>query len=341
MEGNQWGRIYQRVLRITQTRSSSACLLIARHLVWGEAMHLSRIRVAMALSLALLVASACAEGPGGRPGQSDGQNQATQSLIVSAKDFSRSRFEDSTNVTNRWFPLKPGTQYVYTGHAFDDGERIRRRVVSTVTDLTKVVAGVEVRVVWDRDYDDKELVEAELAFFAQDAAGNVWLLGEYPEEYDDGELEKAPAWIEGIKGARAGLAMKAEPGRPGTASYAQGFAPAPLYWDDRARVYKTGVRTCVPVDCYDNVLVMEEFERRKPGAFQLKYYAPDVGGVRVGWRGPKEEEKETLVLANLVQLKESDMAIVRREALALEKRAYKVSNDVYGRTEPILQDATA
>jgi hypothetical protein len=311
------------------------------HLVWREAMHLSHIRVATALALVPLVASACAEDPGGRPGQSDGPNKAQQSLIVSAKDFSRSRFEDSTNVTNRWFPLKPGTQYVYTGHAFDDGERIRRRVVSTVTDLTKVVAGVEVRVVWDRDYDDKELVEAELAFFAQDAAGNVWLLGEYPEEYDDGELEKAPAWIEGIKGARAGLAMKAEPGRPGTASYAQGFAPAPLYWDDRARVYKTGVRTCVPVDCYDNVLVMEEFERRKPGAFQLKYYAPDVGGVRVGWRGPEEEEKETLVLTDLVQLKESDLAIVRRKALALEKRAYKVSNDVYGLTEAIQHNGTA
>jgi hypothetical protein len=135
--------------------------------------------------------------------------------------------------------------------------------------------------------------------------------------------------------------MKAEPNRPGTQSYAQGFAPAPLYWDDRARVYKTGVRTCVPVDCYDNVLVMEEFERRKPGAFQLKYYAPDVGGVRVGWRGPKEEEKETLVLSDLKQLTPDAMAKVRKEALALEKRAYKISKDVYGRTESIQQDGTA
>jgi hypothetical protein len=304
-------------------------------------MQLSRIRVATALALVLLVASACGEDPGGKAGQNDRPNKDPQSRIVSAKDFSRSRFEDSTNITNRWFPLQPGTQYVYTGHAFDDGERVRRRVVSTVTDLTKVVAGVEVRVVWDRDYDNDELVEAELAFFAQDAAGNVWLLGEYPEEYEDGEFEKAPAWIEGIKGARAGLAMKAEPDRLGKASYAQGFAPAPLYWDDRARVYKTGVRTCVPVDCYDNVLVMEEFERRKPGAFQLKYYAPDVGGVRVGWRGSKEEEKETLVLADLEQLNESDLAKVRRKALALEKHAYKISKDVYGLTEPIEQDKAA
>jgi hypothetical protein len=291
------------------------------------------VRVLIVVML-LLVTTACAGGSQGRSSSSVGQHQPPAFLIVSAKDFSRSRFDDSTNVTNRWFPLKPGTQYIYEGHATDDGERLQRRVVFTVTDLTKVVAGVRTVVAWDRDYDDGELIESELAFFAQDTGGNVWHLGQYPEEYEDGKLVKAPAWIEGIKGARAGLAMKAEP-QPEAKSYAQGFAPAPLYWDDRARVYKLEQRTCVPVDCYDNVLVMEEFERRKPGAFQLKYYAPGVGGVRVGWRGPKEEEKETLVLADLVHLTHDEMDKVRRKALALEARAYKISKDVYGLTEAI------
>jgi hypothetical protein len=277
----------------------------------------------------LLAASACAEAPGG----SAEEGGSALPSIVSAKDFARSRFEDSTNVTNTWFPLKPGMQYVYEGYAFDDGERLRRRVVFTVTDLTKVVGGVPSVVAWDRDYDDGELIESELAFFAQDTEGNVWHLGQYPEEYENGRFVKAPAWIEGIKGARAGLAMKANPS-PDAPDYAQGFAPAPLFWDDRARVFKTDVRTCVPVGCYDDVLVMEEFERRKPGAFQLKYYARGVGGVRVGWRGPKEEEKEELTLVELVRLDEKEMAEVRRAALALERRAYRISKDVYGRTPP-------
>jgi hypothetical protein len=294
-------------------------------------MRLPRVLIGAML---LLVTTACAGGSEGRSSSSAGQHQPPAFLIVSAKDFSRSRFDDSTNVTNRWFPLKPGTQYIYEGHATDDGERLQRRVVFTVTDLTKVVAGVRTVVAWDRDYDDGELIESELAFFAQDTGGNVWHLGQYPEEYEGGRFAKAPAWIEGIKGARAGLAMKAEP-RPGALSYAQGFAPAPLYWDDRARVYKTDQRTCVPVNCYDNVLVMEEFEQRKPGAFQLKYYAPGVGGVRVGWRGPKEEEKETLVLADLVHLSKDGLAKVRRKALALESRAYRISKDVYGQTDAI------
>jgi hypothetical protein len=42
----------------------------------------------------------------------------------------------------------------------------------------------------------------------------------------------------------------------------------------------------VPGNCYDDVLVIEEFERNKPGIFQLKYYAPGVGEVRAGWRRP-------------------------------------------------------
>jgi hypothetical protein len=296
-------------------------------------MHSQRVPVAIGVTL-LLMATACGGGAeGGSAGNGDRSQPAK--LVLSAKDFDRSRFDDdSTKVTNRWFPLEPGTQYVYEGSALDDGERLKRRVVFTVTDLTKVVAGVRTVVAWDRDYDDGELIESELAFFAQDTAGNVWHLGQYPEEYEEGKLVKAPAWLEGIAGARAGLAMKAEP-QPEAKSYAQGFAPAPLYWDDRARVYKMDQRTCVPVECYDNVLVMEEFERRKPGAFQLKYYAPGVGGIRVGWRGPKEEEKETLVLTDLVHLTKNGLADVRREALALEKRAYKISKDVYGRTTPI------
>ena len=299
-------------------------------------MHLSPVRVAVA-GLLLFAAAGCSEGPGQSTGKKTGQIDPGHSNVVSAKDFSLSRFSDSTDVTNKWFPLRPGTQFFFKGHAIDEGERLQRRVVMTVTDLTKFIADVRTVVVWDRDYDDGELIESEIAFFAQDTSGNVWQLGEYPEEYEDGKLDKAPAWLEGVNGARAGLAMKAEP-RLGAPSYAQGFAPAPIFWGDRARVYRMDQETCVPVDCYSDVLVMEEFELRKPGAFQLKFYAPDVGIVRVGWRGPKEEEKETLVLNRLKHLSENEMGEVRREALALDRRAYKVRKDVYGATEPIAHD---
>ncbi|MGH3342736.1 MAG: hypothetical protein ACRDPK_07620 [Carbonactinosporaceae bacterium] len=252
---------------------------------------------------------------------------------ISAGDFDPATFDDSTTVDNRWFPLTPGTQFAYEGASSEDGKRLAHRVVFTVTDLTKVIDGVRAVVAWDRDYTEGELVETEIAMFAEDNDGNVWHLGQYPEEYEDGEFDAAPAWIHGLKGAHAGIAMKAQP-ELGSPDYAQGYAPPPINWIDRARVYKKGARTCVPQDCYDNVLVTEEFEVDKPDAFQLKYYAPGVGNVRVGWRGSKEEDKEVLELVRLTQLGPRQMADVRAAVLRLEDRAYRISEDVYARTPP-------
>jgi hypothetical protein len=126
--------------------------------------------------------------------------------------------------------------------------------------------------------------------------------------------------------------MLAEP-RLDTPDYAQGYAPPPVDFTDRARVYKMGQQTCVPVDCYKNVLVTEEFNPDEPGAYQLKYYAPGVGNVRVGWRGEKEEEKETLELVDYQHLSPEALAKVRRAAMEMDRRAYERS-EVYRETPP-------
>src|SRR3712207_7743664 len=57
----------------------------------------------------------------------------------SKADFKRAQFDNSTSITNRWMPLKPGTQRIYEGTAILEGEKTRsaRRVVSTVTDRSE------------------------------------------------------------------------------------------------------------------------------------------------------------------------------------------------------------
>jgi hypothetical protein len=293
-----------------------------------------RIVVIFIAWLAMLAAAACAT-QSAKQGAQDGSEgaQAEPPLTGSAGDFERAQFDDPTNIDNKWLPLKPGTQFVYEGSAIVEGEgRQSRRVVTIVTDLTKVIAGVRALVIWERDFTAGKLNEPELAFFAQDNAGNVWLLGEYPEEYEDGKFDKAPAWINGQGGARAGIAVKAEQ-RLGAPSYAQGYAPPPVGFDDRARVYKMNQQTCVPVDCYENVLVTEEFNPSEPGAYQLKYYAPDVGNVRVGWRGEKEEERETLELVLYQLLSPEALAEARKVAMEVDRRAYERS-EVYRETPP-------
>jgi hypothetical protein len=156
-------------------------------------------------------------------------------------------------------------------------------------------------------------------------------LHEYPEEYEDGEFVGAPdTWIAGLAGARPGIMMRAYP-RLGTPSYFQGLVPK-IEFADRARVYKAGEKTCVPVGCFEDVLVIDEWDPHEPDAHQLKYYAAGVGLIRVGWRGAKEEEKETLELTKVTRLDSAALAEVREEARKLEERAHAVQKELYGQT---------
>jgi hypothetical protein len=298
-------------------------------------MRRSRTRFALVtavLAMALPLA-ACGGDSGGEGGIEVASATTVNRPVKQAveTDYDRNKFSKSTTIDNRWTPLKPGAQFVTEGEATVDGERIRRRVVFTVTDLTKVVDGVRSVVIWDRDYNNDVLVEAELAYFAQDDDGNVWQMGQYPEEYEDGKLVGTPAWIAGLEGAKPGLLMRADP-RLGTSDYSQGWGPAVEY-ADRAKVLKMDQKTCVTLGCYEDVLLTQEWDEADPAAKQLKYYAPDVGNVRIGWSG-KDEEKETMVLTRLGHLDAGELAQAREEATKLERNAFKVLKDLFGKTEP-------
>lgn len=244
-------------------------------------------------------------------------------------DFSQVKFDHPTDINHKWFPLVPGTRYVFTGETEEGGKSFPHSIVYTVTDLTKVIANVRTVVVYIEDYNDNQLVEAEIAFYAQDNDGNVWFLGEYPEVYELGQLVEAPCWIHGFKGAQAGIVMKANP-QPGQPSYAQGWGPA-VDWSDRGRVVDIGQKVCTKDTCYEDVLVTEEFSLSEPNAFQIKYYAPGIGNIRVGWRG-EDATHETLELVEFTKLSLEALAEVRSTALALEQSALKNSKEVYAQT---------
>jgi hypothetical protein len=306
-----------------------------------------RLRTPRPFAIALLVlllglVSACGGSASGNPSSTatasetapDATTAGTEVSAgpISAKDYDPSLFDDTSHIVdNEWFPLVPGTHYVWEGRAFDDeGQRIDRRVEFIVTDLTKVIDGVRAVVGWDRDFNDGKMGESELIFYAQDAAGNVWHLGELVEHWDSRELDGARAWfVDSPEGARAGVQMLADP-MVGD-RYSQGFSPPPWFWDDRARVSNVGARTCVPVDCFDDAIITEEFEPRFPGAFQLKYFASGVGGIRVGWRGD-DEEQEVMALTKFHQLGPEALAKVRARVLEQEARAY-----AYAQTEAATQ----
>ena len=302
-------------------------------MIGGSALARRGARGVAGVGLALVLSATSCNDDGAAPARGSDPSPSAAAAPITADDFEAMGFAHPAEVTNRWLPLTPGTEWSFEGHALDEGERISRGVVITVTDLTKVIDGVATRVVWERDYTDGEAEEIELSFYAQDDAGNVWLMGEYPEEYDGKEIVKAPVWLGGLRDALPGIIMLADP-HPGMDDYAEGWGPE-VHWNDRAFPYQEGQHVCVPVDCYDGVLVIDEFNPGEPGAHQLKYYAAGVGGIRVGWRGPKEEEQEELELVSLRHLTATQLAAVNEQALEQDARGYDTSPDVYGQTDPI------
>jgi len=255
------------------------------------------------------------------------------------ENFDGDNFDNSTTINNQWLPLQPGTKLVYEGVTDDNGQSVPHRLIITVTDLTKVIDGVPSVITWDLDYSSNELVEAELAFFAQDDDGAVWRMGEHPEDYEAGKFVEASTWFSGIEDARAGIEMLTEP-QVGAPSYSQGWAPG-VDFTDRAQVSQVVQKVCIPVDCYENVLVIDESSKAEPDAHQFKYFASGVGNIKVDWKGA-DQTHETLELVEIVHLSSEAMAEVRTQAVELEKHAYEVSPDVYGKTAPLkLPDGTS
>lgn len=247
-------------------------------------------------------------------------------------DFDPNDFSNPTVIDNQWFPLQPGTQLIYEGVTQEGEEAIPHQIIMTVTDLTKEVAGVRSVVMWDRDFSDGALEEAEIALFAQADDGTVWHFGQYPEVYENGELIETPAWFAGYADAQPGITIKAEP-EIGGSSYSQGWGPA-VGWTDRARAVRFEDQVCVATGCYDGVLVTEETAREEQGAFQLKYYAPGIGNIKVNWSGT-DTKKEVLELVEIKQLTTEEMAAARAAALELEANAYANVPEVYGETAPM------
>src|SRR3954447_21131825 len=86
----------------------------------------------------------------------------------------------TARVDNPWFPLRPGTTYVYRG--VKDGEPVRDIV--TVTHRIRKIRDAPCVVVSDRLYARGRLAERTTDWYSQDARGNVWYFGESTAELD-------------------------------------------------------------------------------------------------------------------------------------------------------------
>jgi hypothetical protein len=290
-----------------------------------------RAPIQLALLVVGLVATSCDWNPAGPP-SSDLSVAKDPDDFCQVNRFDARTFSHPTRIDNRFLPMVPGMQLILKGQANRGAGERPHLVVFTVTDLTKRINGVRTVVIWDRDIDQGQLTESELAFFAQDDGGNVWNVGEYPEEYEDGKFAGAPStWIAGVARAKAGIHMRGHPGL-GRPRYLQGSSPD-IDFLDCAKVVRRQLRICVPGNCYEHVLVTDENSPLEPeSGHQRKFHAPGVGIIKVAAVG--DPEAETLALVKIVRLSPRELEEVSERVLLLERRAYRIS-EVYRHTPPV------
>jgi hypothetical protein len=189
-------------------------------------------------------------------------------LPVGAEPVELDPADFTAEIDNPYWPMRPGSRWVYREGA--------QRVEVTVTRRTKRIMGIEARVVHDVVTEDGELVEDTYDWYAQDADGNVWYLGEDTKEYEGGEVASTEgSWEAGVDGAQAGILLPGEP-EPGL-SYRQEYYEGEA--EDAAEVLSVDEHVRVPFGTFDDVLQTKDFTPLEPDLVEHKFYAKGVGPI--------------------------------------------------------------
>ena len=238
----------------------------------------ARRSLATAVTLVALAVGVSACGGGGddstasettaNPGtaaSTGGLPQGSEKVTLDPADF-------TTRIDNPYWPMRPGSRWVY--REFHPGGTTER-VVVTVTNRTKRVAnGVEARVVRDVVSENGVPTEVTSDWYAQDADGNIWYMGEATTEYVDGKPKTTEGSFEaGVDGAQPGIALPADP-KPGL-TYRQEYYEGEA--EDQAVVIATDEQAQPPFGHYRNVLMTKDVNPLEPRVLEFKFYGRGVG----------------------------------------------------------------
>jgi hypothetical protein len=227
-----------------------------------------RGQVAAAVLAAVTVAGCGGGGSGSdKSASTSGLPQGGETVKLDPKDF-------SATIDNPWWPMKPGSRWVYRE---TDSEGSVQRVVVTVTSKTKRMGnGIEARVVHDAVTEDGKPVEITNDWYAQDADGNLWYMGEDTTEYEGGKPKSTAGSFEaGVHGAQPGVILPAHPkaGQTYRQEYSKGVA------EDNGAIVSTDEQAEVPAGHYQPALMTRDSNPLEPKNLEFKFYARGVGPV--------------------------------------------------------------
>jgi hypothetical protein len=252
---------------------------------------MNRTPIVLALAASAALVAGCGSSDKPAPKQAAVANPSAGSKPASAEPPYNPKIDPAnftTRITNRYWPLKPGTKWVYNGTK--DGAP--ERVDVAVTNKKKRVLGVDCVVVSDVVTSNYTLVEKTTDWYAQDKAGNIWYFGEDTKEYKNGVVTSTQGtWEAGVDNAKPGIAVHGNPKR-GT-FYRQEYRPGIA--EDKARVLSTKTTQKVPAGTFRGVLETYDIDPLNPDKKEHKWYAPGVGPVRVIRFGSAHQEEIKLV----------------------------------------------
>jgi hypothetical protein len=215
-----------------------------------------------AVALTAVALGAC----GGGDGSSSALPTGTEHTSLDPANF-------MTEIDNPYWPMKPGSRWIYRE---TDNEGAVRRDVETVTNQTKAIAGIQARVVHDVVSENGEVIEDTFDWYAQDADGNVWYLGEDTKEFENGKLKTTEgSWEAGMDGAEPGVIVPAKP-QPGVSyreEYYKGHA------EDGAEALTVDAYAKVPAGTYHGLFQTRNFSPLEPDVVEEKFYAKGIGPV--------------------------------------------------------------
>jgi hypothetical protein len=178
-----------------------------------------------------------------------------------------------TVVDNPYFPLTPGTRYVYEAEVEDGLERTEVEVLPE----TKVIMGVTTTTVRDTVYLNGELLEDTFDWYAQDNTGTVWYFGEDTKEYENGVVVSTfGSWEAGVDGALPGIIMFADPAAHIGETYRQEFYEDVA--EDMAEVLSVSESVTILFGSFENVVQTLETTPLEPSSVrEHKFYAQGIG----------------------------------------------------------------
>jgi hypothetical protein len=196
------------------------------------------------------------------------------------------------DVSNPYFPLRPGTTYVYAGTK--DGKQAVD--LFAASQETKVIDGVKTRMVNDRLLLNGVLEERTTDYYAQDRCGNVWYFGEDTATLDrlGHVVSRDGSFHAGVNGAQPGVYMQAHPqiGRLFRQEWSPGTA------EDQFRTLSENASITVPFGTFHHVLRTQETTALEPAVIDNKVYVKGLGQVEeVALKGPAEK----LVLVDVLR----------------------------------------